>query len=307
MLRLMFNTGLAPVADVGFPDPGINNDVVDEVLRTCGNARTLSDCIGFLSAISKDKPYLHNGKLTRVGVLELCDEVGSFDCILFGQYATDFYSFVASQRCRQSIVLLQFAEVHSYRVGSRNNFEGQLLGDGKCITVEALHVVQPGIYRVDATISGIMAHLPYYYDECQCKGPVFPDLADFGCRVCGKVGAHAGKRFKLPIYIADSTGSLGVYLLDRDCRALLKKSCEHVYGLHDDDSSPKLLEKVVGKFYNMKIEVTTLSHAEGVLNYYVRRLTAKPYNFADKTIDPTCEASTPNRVNLKSFPFLSML
>ncbi|KAK7287577.1 hypothetical protein RIF29_00858 [Crotalaria pallida] len=352
ILRLMFNTGLAFVSDVGFPQPDINNDAVDDVLRTCGNAKTLSDCIGFLSAVSKDKPYLHNGTLTRVAVIELCDEVGSFDCLLFGQYAMEFYSFLASQRCRQSIVVLEFAEVHSYRgrsvvhtkhpvtklsfnpssatvdsfrlrwhlmlysrfcrtlptvasVGSRNNFEGQLLGDCKCITLQALHAVQPGIYRVDANISGIMAHLPYYYEQCQCKGPIFSDLSDFGCRVCGKVGAHAGKRFRLPIYIADSTGSLGVYLLDRDCRALLKKTCDDVYGLHDDVSSRNDLEKVVGKFYNMKIEVTNLSHSDGVLNYYVRRLIAKPYNLADKTTDATCDPSTPNRLTFKPpFPIM---
>ncbi|KAK7289891.1 hypothetical protein RIF29_03914 [Crotalaria pallida] len=237
-LRLMFNTGLATVSDIYFPDPTINNHAVDEVLRTSTDAKSLSNCIGLLSAVSKDKSYLYKGKLTRVAVLELCDEVGSFDCLLFGQYAMEFYSYLAKQRCNQCIVVLEYAEIHSYKgravvyskhpvsrlllnpniadvdnfrlrmlysrfcrskptvaaVGSKNNFEGQLLGDCKSISVEQLHGVQPGIYRVDASIAGILPYKPYYYDECQCKGPIFPDLADFGCRVCGKSDARVARR-----------------------------------------------------------------------------------------------------------------
>ncbi|KAK7291269.1 hypothetical protein RIF29_06273 [Crotalaria pallida] len=353
-LRLMFNTGLATVSDIYFPDPTINNHAVDEVLRTSMDAKSLSNCIGLLSAVSKDKSYLYKGKLTRVAVLELCDEVGSFDCLLFGQYAMEFYAYLAKQRCNQCIVVLEYVEIHSYKgravvyskhpvsrlllnpnivdvdnfrlrmlysrfcrskptvaaVGSKNNFEGQLLGDCKSISVEQLHGVQPGIYRVDASIAGILPYKPYYYDECQCKGPIFPDLADFGCRVCGKSDARVARRFRIPIYIADSTSTLGVYLLDWDCRALLKKSCDLVYGPNDHiglhDSYPGVFEALVGKLYCMKIEVTSLSHVEGVLNYFVRRLSAKPINPVNKGISSVCDPLTPNRLMFKPpFPTLS--
>ncbi|KAK7259842.1 hypothetical protein RIF29_25457 [Crotalaria pallida] len=321
-LRILFNTGLNQVSDKGFPREVFRNDLFDEVIRTNVDADSLTSCIGVLSAVAKERFYVHNNQRRNLFAIELCDEYGSYDCLLFDEHALHFRSFLSRNRAAQTVVVLQFVKINFYRgrvvlyakgpatklmfnpkgtdilkfrlrmqyigiccsratvasIASQNSFEGQLLGDCPPVTIEKLKDVQPGIYLVHASIVGITSNMSCFYDECSCKCPIFKEYGDYCCRVCGMSDGQVTKRYKIPVVVADASACLPMSLLDRDARALLNSSCAEVYGSISnfavECSYPKILDKLVGGNYKMKIEVTKVFARRG-LNRFIRRLTCQ--------------------------------
>ncbi|KAK7274234.1 hypothetical protein RIF29_15315 [Crotalaria pallida] len=98
------------------------------------------------------------------------------------------------------------------------------------------NVNKAGYYTVMFTIVGISNDTKWYYHECSCKVILVDISSQSSCAVCDVSVSRVVQRFKIPVVCYDSSATMTFYLLDRDARMLLKRSCSDVLSLPSNSS-----------------------------------------------------------------------
>ncbi|PNX84691.1 boron transporter 4-like protein, partial [Trifolium pratense] len=71
--------------------------------------------IGVMTAISAEREYIRDGKVTKMVVIELTDSSGKCECALCGDYVDDLSKKVGKTASGIPVVVIQFAKVKIFR------------------------------------------------------------------------------------------------------------------------------------------------------------------------------------------------
>ncbi|PNX55935.1 replication factor A protein, partial [Trifolium pratense] len=75
----------------------------------------VTDVIGVMTAISAEREYIRDGKVTKMVVIELTDSSGKCECALCGDYVDDLSKKVGKTASGIPVVVIQFAKVKIFR------------------------------------------------------------------------------------------------------------------------------------------------------------------------------------------------
>ncbi|CAJ2644580.1 unnamed protein product [Trifolium pratense] len=84
-------------------------------LHTCIITNFLVVVIGVMTAISAEREYIRDGKVTKMVVIELTDSSGKCECALCGDYVDDLSKKVGKTASGIPVVVIQFAKVKIFR------------------------------------------------------------------------------------------------------------------------------------------------------------------------------------------------
>ncbi|KAK7274016.1 hypothetical protein RIF29_15086 [Crotalaria pallida] len=332
-LLFLFSTLFERASSIYFPVRKFNHDSVDDISSSKDKIYQLQDFLGVVTAVSREAYHNVQGQRTLAVGIELCNEYGTFDCVLLGGFVYDFRHGIGSGSHPHNILFLKLGkgqiihgrvvcssvtyvskvmvnpnmpEIIQFRkrmllcgfcrsplivsyIGSKSSIENQLMGDFPPLSLGILKSVdKPGYYTVVCNVFGISSAIPWYYHECPCKPIIYDISYRSSCSFCGASMCNAIQRFKIPMVCYDSTSTVTLFLLDRDARMLLKRSCSQ--GLCEA-TFPSLFSGLVGCQYAFKVEVSRVSPESTEMQFYITRVGHDIINL--KSIAPKDESTTP--------------
>ncbi|GAU40429.1 hypothetical protein TSUD_397480 [Trifolium subterraneum] len=94
---------------------GFKFSTISEISNHTLDYDYLVDIIGLLTAISTEREYVRDGKVTKMLVIELTDHSGKVECALFGDYVDLFQDSIGKAVVGMKIVVVQFAKLKMFR------------------------------------------------------------------------------------------------------------------------------------------------------------------------------------------------
>ncbi|KAK7243323.1 hypothetical protein RIF29_38116 [Crotalaria pallida] len=109
-LIFLFSNSLERATSLNFPMWALKNNSVDAMFASEQPNTHLQDFFCMLTAVSNEGYHVIRGRRTLVRGIELCNEYGTFDCVLLGNYVHDFRIGIASSINGQNVVLLKLVK-----------------------------------------------------------------------------------------------------------------------------------------------------------------------------------------------------
>ncbi|KAK7267651.1 hypothetical protein RIF29_20329 [Crotalaria pallida] len=80
-------------------------DVMGDIIEA-----TVKDFVGTVTAVSRVKSFVSGGQRGRVIGIELCNDHGSFDCLLLDNYIEEFLAYTNVRKDKTIIMLMKLAK-----------------------------------------------------------------------------------------------------------------------------------------------------------------------------------------------------
>ncbi|KAK7251562.1 hypothetical protein RIF29_34865 [Crotalaria pallida] len=289
-LIFLFFTSLERAPSLNFPVWTLKTNSVDAMFASDQLNTHLQDFFGMLTAVSNEGYHVIRGRRTLVRGIELCNEYGTFDCVLLGNYVHDFRVGIASAFNGQNVVLLKLVKGQVCR------------GRVVCSTVFFVSTVllNPNIpevihFRGLMLLAGFVRSPPivtYFSSRGSIENQLMGDFPPVTLVVLKSINKIFPQQllvdYAVPQYLMLFLGLeyhwfvmmlllllLYLLLLDRDARVLLKRSCSDFFPLSSEH--PDVLVEVsdlLPESKDLKLFVTRVG--QGIINLKSNEPKANP-------------------------------
>ncbi|KAK7255252.1 hypothetical protein RIF29_28659 [Crotalaria pallida] len=217
-IKFRFYSTFEEIATTNFPPYVLKPNNVDAVFNSDVATSPLMEFYGIITAVSRESYYVHNRERIPVIGLELCDEYGSFDCLILGDFVHHFYTYISATNNAIITVLLKRGKAQECK--------------GRVVIYTVFHVsrlvfnpTMPEVYRFRRRMlhSGFGWSVPMISYagskvsiEDQLMGD-FPSVCVGLLKTVNKSGYYT-----LTCYIADICQTTKWYYYECPCKAILR-------------------------------------------------------------------------------------